>query len=173
MDENIVCRSGSDSWMHWLQDPDAQVFSASDKNLLPLQTSSGDIAGPEWMLGRMTGQPNPGGERKQFGPSPSSSLNNLSGSGQLEGQQMLALLETSTLRPGECENPSGAGDGQHVQDGQTPMEFLQEHKTGTESGEDHSTQTLRNTGSPDLKYVGLHAVRPYEPSSIYDSHNLL
>ncbi len=173
MDENIVCRSGSDSWMDWMQDPDAQVFSASDKNLLPLQTSSGDIAGPEWMLGRMTGQPNPGGERKHFGPSSSSSLNNLSGSGQLEGQQMLALLETSTLRPGECENPSGAGDGQHVQDRQTPMEFLQEHKTGTESGEDHSTQTLRSTGSPDLKYVGLHAVRPYKPSSIYDSHNLL
>ncbi|CAK9259158.1 unnamed protein product [Sphagnum jensenii] len=155
------------------QDPDAQVFSASDKNLLPLQTSSGDIAGPEWMLGRMTGQPNPGGEQKHFGPSSSSSLNNLSGSGQLEGQQMLALLETSTLRPGECENPSGAGDGQHVQDRQTPMEFLQEHKTGTESGEDHSTQTLRSSGSPDLKYAGLHAVRPCEPSSIYDSHNLL
>jgi hypothetical protein len=125
------------------------------------------------MLGRVAGQPNPGGERKHFGPSSSSSLNNLSGSGQLEGQQMLALLETSTLRPGECENPSGAGDGQHVQDGQTPMEFLQEHKTGTESGEDHSTQTLRSTGSPDLKCVGLNAVRPYEPSSIYDSHNLL
>jgi hypothetical protein len=125
-----------------LQDPDAHVFSANDQNLLPLQTSSGDIASSEWMLGISTGEQNPSDNRSHF--TPESSLNNLSQSGELEGQQMLELLETSTLRAGEGENPGGSGN-----------EFL--HNTGTESGGYHGTRTLGSVGKPDLKYPQLHA----------------
>jgi hypothetical protein len=141
------------------QDPDAHVFSANDQNLLPLQTSSGDIASSEWMLGISTGEQNPSDNRSHF--TPESSLNNLSQSGELEGQQMLELLETSTLRAGEGENPGGSGN-----------EFL--HNTGTESGGYHGTRTLGSVGKPDLKYPQLHAPRAYGSSPIYDSrHNLL
>jgi hypothetical protein len=159
----------SSSFHRWvnngLQDPDAQVFPPSDQNLLPLQISSGDITGSEWTLRSLTGEQNPGGEPNHFGPS--SHLLRLSGSGQLEGQQ---ILETSTLWAAEGSNSGKSQSAQNAQDGQTPMEVLQQHNTGTGSGRDHSTLTLGSAGGLNLKYHELHILRPFGTSSIYDSH---
>ncbi|CAK9274758.1 unnamed protein product [Sphagnum jensenii] len=147
------------------RDPDAQVFPPNDQNLLPLQISSGDITGSEWTLRSLTGEQNPGGEPNHFGPS--SHLLRLSGSGQLEGQQ---ILETSTLWAAEGSNSGKSQSAQNAQDGQTPMEVLQQHNTGTGSGRDHSTLTLGSAGGLNLKYHELHILRPFGTSSIYDSH---
>lgn len=159
--------------MQSLQEHDVQVFSPSNQSLLPLQTSSRDISSPEWMLGGLTGGQTPHSDgANHFRPS--SSLNNLSGGGQLEGHQMLALIETSNMRPGEGGHPGDSGSNQNIQAGRTQMDFLQQHNTGTESGGDNNnSHGGGSVDGPDLKYSDLQALRPYGPPSIYDSHHNL
>jgi hypothetical protein len=146
-----------------LQEHDVQVFSPSNQSLLPLQ-SSRDIASSEWMLGSMTGGQTPRAGSNHFGHS--SSLNNLTGTGQMEsGHQMLSLIETSNHNAGS--NRSGQG-------GRTQMDFMQQHNAGADSGGDNSRGGGSTVDSPDLKYhEELQPLRNYGSSSIYDSHNLL
>jgi hypothetical protein len=155
---------------HPLQEHDVQVFSPSNQNLIPLQ-SSRDIASPEWMLGSMTGGQTPRAGSNHFGPS--SSLNNITPSSELEsGHQMLALIETSNQAGG---NSGNGGSNQNGQSGHAQIELMQQHNTGTDSGGDNNSRGGGSTvDSPDLKYPELQAPRHnYGPSSIYESHHNL
>lgn len=142
------------------QEHDAQVFSPSSQNLIPR-----DIASPEWMLGSMAGQ-TPRTESNHFG---NSSLNNLTGNGQLEsGHPVMSLIDS----PKEGDG----GSNQAGQRGHTPVEFMQQHNTGADSGGDNNSRGGGSTvDSPDMKYPELQALRPYGggPPSIYESHNNL
>nr|CAI91302.1 squamosa promoter binding protein 4 [Physcomitrium patens] len=151
------------------QEPDVQAFPSSSQNLIPR-----DIASPEWMLGNMTGQ----AVRAGSNPFVSSSLNNITGNGQLESVHQIMPLIDSSSEDGRI--PSNGGSDQISHRTHTPVEFMREHNTGTDSeprGDDNNSRSGGSAvGSPDIKYHELHALRPYESvsSSIYDSnHNLL
>jgi len=139
-----------------LQEHDVQVFPR-------------DIASPEWMLGSMTGGQTPRSGSNHFG---SSSLNHISGNGQLEsGHQIMSLIDSPSQGGG---NPGDGGSNQTEQGGHTPMEFMQQHNSGADSGGDNNSRGGGSTvDSPDMKYPELQAMRPYGggSSSIYDSHH--
>ncbi|KAG0580797.1 hypothetical protein KC19_4G200200 [Ceratodon purpureus] len=151
------------------QEHDVQVFSPTNQNLLPL--ASRDLASPEWMLGSMAGAQTSRDGSNQFGST--TSMNNLSGSDQLEaGHQILALIDTSNQAG---SNPGNAGSNQNVLAGRAQMDFLQQQSTGADSGGDNNSRGGGSTvDSPDLKYPELQALRPaYGTTSIYDSHHNL
>ncbi|XP_024390965.1 uncharacterized protein [Physcomitrium patens] len=152
------------------QEHDVQAFSPSNQSLLPLE--SRDLSSPEWMMGSITGAQTSRDGSHQYRPS--TPMNNLSASEQLEaGDRMLALINTSNQAG---SNPGNDGSNQNVLTGRSQMEFLQQQNTGADSGGDNNSRGGGSTvNSPDLKYPELQSLRPssYGTSSIYDSHHNL
>jgi hypothetical protein len=152
-----------------LQEHDAQAYSPSSQNLIPR-----DIASPEWMLGSMAA----GGQTPRPGSNPfgTSSMNHISGNGQLEsGHQIMSLIDSSPNQGGG-NSGDGASKQSGEQGGHAAMEFMQQHNSGADSGGDNSRGGGSTVDSPDMKYPELQAMRPYgggTSASIYDSHHNL
>eukprot|EP01018_Ginkgo_biloba_P030023 Gb_22010 [translate_table: standard] len=138
----------------------SQVFSPV-QNLLPIQSSrsgSGLSNSGSWVMSNMQQTThNREHSNTQYG------ISNMNVHGSLEGQQVLSLLESSTLRDVHSE-----GTGRQQQQ-RAPVEFLQQQ---TSSSETESSQSGSGEQG-DVKFPDLQTLRPFGSSSIYDANTSL